>query len=64
MTTDHRPPAGWGTDPWGNPTFTLHDGRGLFDTPPLLDGRKPRFSAIHGVGPGSYHVWVYRKGET
>jgi hypothetical protein len=58
--TDKRPVEGWGTSPWGNPTFVKHDYSWLRDRPPYLEGYTPRFVGVHGVGPGSYVHWTYR----
>lgn len=63
--TDHRPAQGWGVNPWGHPTFTLHDALPWTrDKPPTLDGHKVYFIAIHGIGTGKYTQWTYKPIET
>lgn len=60
IINDDRPPAGWSEKPGDRLVFTLHDAGFLAD-PPEREGYVPYFIARHGVGPGSWTSWTYKR---
>lgn len=60
IISDQRPPAGWSERPDDKIVFTMHDASFLA-SPPEREGFAPYFIARHGVGPGSWTSWTYKR---
>ena len=60
VPTDNRPPAGWSERPNDTLVYVEHDATFL-SRPPQREGFVPYFIGRHGIGPGSWTSWSYKR---